>query len=59
MGRHPAALGLLNTTACSCLFVTLATGVLGEGPLVSWNLYSGTINPLRCLLARNVEGRPM
>jgi membrane-associated phospholipid phosphatase len=37
MGRHPAALGLLSTTACSCLFVTLAIGVLAEGPLVSFD----------------------
>jgi membrane-associated phospholipid phosphatase len=35
MGRHPAALGSLITTAC--LFVALAIGVLTGGPLVSFD----------------------
>src|SRR5215213_7745895 len=37
MDGHPAALGLFSTTACSCLFVTLAIGVLAQGPLVSFD----------------------
>src|SRR5215217_7802847 len=37
MGRHPAAPGLLITTGCSCLFITLAIGVATGGPLVRFD----------------------
>jgi membrane-associated phospholipid phosphatase len=34
---HPAALGLLITAGCSCLFVALAVGVLTGSPLVRFD----------------------
>jgi membrane-associated phospholipid phosphatase len=37
MGRHPAAPGLLLTTGCSCLFITLTIGVATGGPLVRFD----------------------
>jgi hypothetical protein len=37
MGRYPAAPGLLITTGCSCLFITLAIGVATGGPLVRFD----------------------
>jgi membrane-associated phospholipid phosphatase len=37
MGRHPAAPGLLLTTGCSCLFITLRIGVATGGPLVRFD----------------------
>ena len=37
MGRHPAAPGLLLTTGCSCLFITLTIGVVTGGPLVRFD----------------------
>ena len=38
--RHPAALGLLITTGCSCLFMALALGVLIGGPLVHFDRWA-------------------
>jgi membrane-associated phospholipid phosphatase len=35
--RHPSALGLLITTACSCLFLALAVGIYTGGPLVRFD----------------------
>jgi membrane-associated phospholipid phosphatase len=37
VGRYPAALGLLITAGCACLFVALAVGVLAGGPLVRFD----------------------
>jgi hypothetical protein len=36
-GRHPAALGLLIVTGCSCLFIALTVGVIIGGPLVRFD----------------------
>ena len=40
VGRHPAALGLLIATGCSCLFIALTVGVLIEGPLVRFDQWA-------------------
>jgi membrane-associated phospholipid phosphatase len=37
VGRHPAAIGLLITTGCSCLFLALSIGVLIGGSLVRFD----------------------
>jgi membrane-associated phospholipid phosphatase len=37
VGRYPAALGFLIAARCSCLFASLAAGVLSGGPLVRFD----------------------
>lgn len=37
VGEHPAASGVLISTACSCLFVALSVGVLNGGSLVRFD----------------------
>ncbi len=37
--RHPAALGLLISAGCSCIFVMIAAGVITEGPLRRFDLW--------------------
>ena len=40
VGRHPATLGLLIVTGCSCLFIALAAGILIGGPLVRFDRWA-------------------
>ena len=37
--RHPAALGLLISAGCTCLFVAIAAGVVTGGPLTRFDLW--------------------